>query len=165
MRRLATFSAALMLVGGCHFHPAPVPVSGDRSSIAELAGNWAGTYRGTVTDRSGSITFTIRASGDSAFGDVLMETPAGVPFLQPTDDPAIHRTHASGPRLLAVKFVHIVGGEVEGALEQYVAPDCDCVVTTKFTGRVQGDTIRGTFTTRGPMLTTQTGVWAVARNK
>ena len=163
--RFAIFGAAALLVGGCHYRPTPVPLSGDRSSIATLAGTWTGSYRGTETGRTGSITFTIKVSGDSAFGDVLMETPLGAPALQPVDDPTAHRAHASGARLLAVRFVDIFGGDVEGALEPYLAPDCDCTVVTRFTGRVFGDTIRGTFATRGRMIATQTGAWVVVRNK
>ena len=163
--RLTVIAAAALLVGGCSFRPTPVPLAGDRTSIIALAGTWTGTYRGTESGRTGNITFTIQVSGDTAFGDVLMESPPGIPVVQPADDPRAHQAHARGPRLLAVRFLDIVGGQVEGALEQYVAPDCDCTVFTTFTGYVRGDTVRGTFITRGRLIAAQTGVWAVARNK
>jgi hypothetical protein len=165
MSRLLLIGAAALLTGGCQFRSTPVPMSGDRSSIAALAGTWTGTYRGAQTERTGSITFTIRANADSAFGDVLMQAPPGAPTVQPADDPAMHRLHARRPQLLAIRFVAIHGGEVEGGLEPYIAPDCDCTVTTRFTGRVVGDTIRGTFVTRGALVGPQTGVWAVMREK
>ena len=83
--------------------------------------------------------------------------------IGPADDPATHRSHARGPQMLAVRFVDIHGGEVEGALEPYVAPDCACTVSTMFRGVVRGDTIRGTFLTRGRLINDQTGVWGVMR--
>ena len=165
MLRLLFVGAAALLVGGCHYQPTPVPMAGDRSTIVLLAGNWIGTYRGTQTDRSGSITFTIRSNADSAFGDVLMETPPGAPRITAADAPTIHKLHARSPQLLAIKFVAIYGGDIEGALEPYNAPDCDCIVTTRFTGRVVGDSISGTFMTRGALVGPQTGVWAVKRTK
>lgn len=163
--RFTAIAAAAAIVGACHYTPTPVPLSGERSSIHALAGTWTGTYRGTESGRTGSITFTIRSDADSAFGDVLMESAPGVSVVQPADDPRVHRAHVSNPRLLAIRFIDIIGGEVEGALEPYVAPDCDCTVTTRFTGRVIADTIRGTFITRGNMMAPQTGVWAVMRER
>ena len=157
--------AATALASGCHYRPTPVPVAGDPASITGLAGTWTGVYYGTESERTGSITFIMRASADSAFGDVLMEPPPGVRGPQPADGPAQHRTHASNPRLLAIRFVEVAGGALEGALEPYIAPDCDCTVTTTFSGTIRADTIRGTFITRAPMMTPQTGVWAVMRNK
>ena len=166
--RPAVIGIAAVLLSGCQFRPTPVPMSGDPASLAALAalaGTWRGTYRGTQSSRTGSITFTVRANGDSAFGDVLMEASTGMTVVHPADDPIAHRQHASQPRLLAVRFVEIVGGEVEGVLEPYVAPDCDCTVTTTFTGRVIADTVRGTFITRGRLIAPQTGVWAATRQR
>ena len=164
MTRLAVLAGAVLLAG-CHFKPTPVPIIGERTSIAAMAGTWSGVYHGTESGRTGSILFTIRVNADSAFGDVVMETPPGVSPIQTTDDPAAHRMHASASRALAIKFVEIAGGSVEGALEPYIAPDCDCVVTTTFTGVVRADTVRGTFVTRGRLMNPQTGVWSVMRSK
>jgi hypothetical protein len=85
--------------------------------------------------------------------------------IQAMDDPALHRTHASTSRALAIRFVEVAGGNVEGALEPYIAPDCDCVVTTTFTGSVSADTVRGTFITRGRLMNAQTGTWSVVRSR
>jgi hypothetical protein len=147
----------------CHPNPTPVPTYGHPSSIAALAGKWSGTYQGTQSGRNGSISFTIRVTGDSAYGDVLMDWPPGIPIVRPIDDPAAHRLHAPDARFLAIIFVAVGATEVEGALEPYVAPDCECTVRTVFGGQVRGDTIRGTFITRGAMLAPQTGVWIIVR--
>jgi hypothetical protein len=163
MKRMLIASAAA-LIAGCHYRPTPVPVAGDPPWIASLAGTWTGIYQGTESGRAGSITFTMRASGDSAFGDVMMDASESRVF-QPVDDPVQHRAHANSARLLAIRFVEVAGGRIEGALEPYIAPDCDCTVTTTFSGAVRADTIRGTFITQGRMLNRQTGVWSVTRSK
>src|SRR5881397_4256440 len=50
----------------------PVPLVGAKRDVAALAGHWEGSYSSAATGRSGSISFTLTASGDSAFGDVVM---------------------------------------------------------------------------------------------
>jgi hypothetical protein len=162
MRQPLVLGTALLLAA-CRYQLFPVPVSGERAAIASLAGEWVGDYRGRETARTGSIMFNIRAAGDSAFGDVLMATPGGGMYAT-VDSPAQHARHTREPELLAVSFVSVVGNEVSGAIEPYVAPDCECVVQTTFTGRITGDTIAGEFRTRGPSIPTQSGWWRVLRH-
>jgi hypothetical protein len=157
--------AALALVGAaCHYQPVPVPVQAEPGVLAALAGNWAGSYEGEQTGRTGSITFRITAKGDSAFGDVTMVPQSGV-LPHPVDTPAEHLRHASGPQLLSIAFVAIAGDRVRGTLEPYVAPDCQCRVVTTFTGTVQGDRITGSFITRTTDGVEQTGQWRVLRQQ
>src|SRR5256886_3075331 len=49
-----------------------VPVGGTAGEVAALAGQWEGSYASAATGRSGSISFTLSAGSDSAFGDVIM---------------------------------------------------------------------------------------------
>src|SRR5256886_5468755 len=49
-----------------------VPVGGTAGDMAALAGQWEGSYSSASTGRSGSISFTLSAGNDSAFGDVIM---------------------------------------------------------------------------------------------
>src|SRR2546430_3957423 len=49
-----------------------VPVGGTAGEVAALAGQWEGSYSSASTGRSGSISFTLSAGNDSAFGDVIM---------------------------------------------------------------------------------------------
>ena len=157
--------AGVVLAAACAYHPTPIPLSGDPWTIHALAGEWTGTWFGTQSGRSGTITFSMRAAGDSAFGDVLMAQPGGPPLVVAGDDPSRHRLHAQGPKFLAIKFVSVSVGEVRGQLEPYVSPDCDCVMRTTFTGRLRGDTVRGAFETRAPEIATQTGVWVIVRHR
>ena len=41
----------------------------------------------------------------------------------------------------------VEGGAVQGTMDPYHDPQCDCQVNTTFVGRISGDTIEGTFTT------------------
>src|SRR5437762_7670125 len=56
----------------CGASRSPVPLVGASTDINALTGAWAGDYSSAESGRSGSITFTLRAAGDSAFGDVVM---------------------------------------------------------------------------------------------
>jgi hypothetical protein len=164
MTRSLWVAAFVLASAGCHYQPVPVPVQADPGTLAALAGNWAGSYEGEQTGRTGSITFRITEKGDSAFGDVMMVPQSGV-LPHPVDTPAEHLRHAGGPQVLSIAFVAISGDRVRGTLEPYVAPDCQCRVVTTFTGAAQGDRITGTFTTRTADGVEQTGQWRVSRQQ
>lgn len=161
----AATAALVAATGSCTtaVKPAIVPVSADRASLAPLAGRWTGEYHGTQSGRSGSITFTLRPSGDSATGEVMMNENGTQNVVRPSDTPEAHRLHASSPQVLFIRFVAISNDEVYGKLEPYTAPDCDCVVSTGFTGQVRGDTVQGTFFTQWSTALEQSGVWRVVR--
>jgi hypothetical protein len=81
-------------------------------------------------------------------------TAGGVPIQNP----------AVASQVLTIKLVRVAGDTVSGVLDAYRDPTCDCAVVTAFTGNINGDTIDGTFTTRGsPANTPQTGTWRVKR--
>lgn len=163
--RLGSVVATIVLLGAaaCRYHPDPIPIQGARSEIARLAGTWVGEYSGTTSGRSGSITFTLKAGTDSAFGDVLMVPVGGGNPIAAADNPAQHRLHARSPQVLQVSFVAVADTRVSGTLEPYLAPDCQCVVRTTFTGSISGDVVEGTFVTRVPAGAEQGGRWKVMR--
>jgi len=150
-------------------NPAPsVPMSGARSEISSLAGRWEGTYSSEATGRSGSIVFELKSGDTVAKGDVLMvprgaNAPADSSKLPGTDEAL--RTM---PQVLTIHFVSASAGEVQGTMDPYRDPDCDCEVQTTFVGKPSGDTIEGTFTTTRsgadatPMAT---GRWSIVRKK
>lgn len=152
------------LLGGCRYRPAPVPLRGNPAELRLMAGHWDGEYRSIESGRAGSITFEISAAADSAFGDVLLTAPGALGPVIPIDLPEIHRLHAPSERLLSIRFVRVATGDVQGMLEPYRAPDCSCVVRTRFTGRVSADTIRGTFLTTLETGQQQQGSWRVWRS-
>ncbi len=162
--------AALLLTatqGACRYQQAPVQLQGAPAEIATMAGEWRGEFSSVESGRSGSIMFTVRAAGDSAFGDVLMTLAmqGGQPLIAADANTAQHLMHATSAELLRITFVHVARGEVEGRLEPYVAPDCKCVVTTTFRGTVlaNGEVINGTYVTSGAQGLHQEGRWTVRR--
>ena len=62
----------LLLLAACATSQSAVPVIGPAGDVSALTGEWAGDYSSNASGRSGSITFTLRAAADSAFGDVVM---------------------------------------------------------------------------------------------
>ena len=163
--RSAVSAAAAMLAfvaAGC-FQPSTVALQGTPGDIASLVGEWRGEYASAESRRSGSIMFTIVAGKDTAFGDVMMTPDMGEPVVAADARTGIHRAHASAPDVLRARFVAIDGNVVRGELEPYIAPDCQCVVTTVFRGVLQGDRIEGAYVTRGDGGLQREGRWYVAR--
>ena len=163
MRTRIIVGVAILFLG-CAYRPDPVPVAGSASAIQNLAGTWVGEYQGTESGRSGSITFIISARGDSAFGDVMMMSGANTTALRPVHGAEAHMAHVRSSSALRIDFVAVSDGGLSGSLESYIAPDCNCQVTTTFTGRQRDNTIEGTFVTRGSNVE-QRGTWRVTRNR
>ena len=164
------FTTSLVAVAlACASKPTPVTISGDPSDRASLAGKWSGEYQSPSTGRTGSIVFNLSASGDAANGDVVM-IPRGygkalMPFNQGTAAGAAMQ-NTNNSQVLTIKLVRVSGDTVSGVLDAYRDPQCDCPVETTFTGRLSGDTIEGTFTTRGTQANApQTGTWRVKRTR
>ncbi len=142
----------------CASKPTPITISGDSGARASLAGKWAGEYNSPATGRSGSIVFNLSPSGDSASGDVVM-VPRGY------GRPLLPYGNAANTAIGATQTGANSRDTVSGVLDAYRDPECDCPVQTTFTGRISGDTIDGTFTTRGAQSNSgQTGTWQVKRS-
>ena len=162
-RAVAAVAAAVVLAA-CAANPDPVPLVGARSELDALAGEWTGEYSGG-TSGGGSIALTITAGADTAHGDVLMTpTVSGRPVTA-AEDPNEHVRHARSSEVLRIAFVRVgSGGEVQGRLEPYTSPECNCRVSAVFTGRVQdGNRIVGTFRTTDPNGYNRDGNWSVRK--
>lgn len=150
------------LLVACGGAQSPVPVVGRATDISKLAGEWLGEYSSAESGRSGSISFTLKAGSDTAFGDVVM-TPrfAGAGPASATGQPA--PIQATSPAI-DIRFVRVMGGQVSGALAPYTDPTCKCPLHTTFVGRLVGDTLSGTYTSRRENASdTQQGRWRVVR--
>ncbi len=166
-RLLLTSLAAVALA--CASKPTPITVTGDTSDRTSLAGKWAGEYQSSATGRSGSIVFNLSPSGDAASGDVVMIPrdygKALLPYSQASaSGSAMQNTNTS--QVLTIKVVRVSGDTVSGVLDAYRDPQCDCPVLTTFIGTLNGDTIDGTYSTRGTQANApQTGTWRVKRSR
>lgn len=151
MRRIAreriAWIAAIAVTAGaaatCAYNPPPVPVSGDRETLGYLAGEWAGSYTGVESGRTGSLFFRLAARSDTAYGDVLIDRFHPMHGPDELEEPPGMRS----PPLLTIRFVRASGDTVYGTLDAYEDPDCGCRVQTTFTGRIVRDRLEGRFTT------------------
>jgi hypothetical protein len=156
----------ILALGACGASRSPVPLVGASSDVGALTGEWAGDYSSAESGRSGSITFTLRAAGDSAFGDVIMIPSAwGRPLAPWREQIAGGGGANQSPRstVLTIRFVRVEHGHVSGNLDPYADPQTGARLLTTFSGEVNGNTIAGTYTTRLPSGDTQTGRWTVQR--
>jgi hypothetical protein len=162
MRRVMFVGFAAALAAGCQSHSMPVRLQGDATAIASLAGRWTGEYWGGAGGRGGSLAFTLRSGSDSLYGDVTMVDPKGQQ-LRPADPMEVHQTHAQSAQGLRIDFASIRADSVRGTLEPYIAPDCNCIVSSTFFGKVQGDRITGRFETRNAGRVLAEGSWEMKR--
>ena len=147
MRRVMVVGLAAVLAAGCQSHSMPVRLQGDPIAIASLAGRWTGEYWGGAGGRGGSLAFTLRSGSDSLYGDVTMVDAKGQQ-LRPADPMNVHQIHVASAQGLRIDFASIRADSVRGTLEPYIAPDCNCIVSSTFFGRVQDNRITGRFETR-----------------
>jgi hypothetical protein len=163
MRRTLLGGLAVALAIGCRTVPQmPVQLQGDPTSIAWLAGSWSGQYWGGAGGRGGSLSFLLRSGTDSLYGDVTMLDPHGQQ-LRPADPTDVHALHVHSPQQLRIDVIRVQADSIRGVLEPYVAPDCECTVTTTFTGRVAGDRITGSFQSRAGGRVRAEGSWEMTR--
>jgi len=164
--RAALLAAALLAASACHYKPTPVVLYASPGDVISLAGNWEGTYQGKESERTGTISFTIEPGKDTAYGDILMEAPPRYQFIAADVASGEHRMHSRAPEVLRITWVGLHRGYVEGALEPYIAPDCQCTVKTVFSGSVTDDglVIKGEFVTTGVSVR-QTGTWTVRKTR
>ena len=155
-------------VTACVEQPAPraIAIDAEVADTFVLEGDWSGRYWSVDTGRSGRIRFSLTAADDRAYGDVLM-----LPAMQGENEEAgtlvpANRGEAASPETLAIEFVRIDASSesVSGTLEPYRDPDCDCIVSTTFTGVVSRDSIEGTFVMQaGGSHPLRRGKWVVER--
>ena len=155
---------ALLAMMACQSTPEVVPVVGTSSDVSSLVGEWNGEYDGGASGRSGSIVFVLRSATDTAHGDVLMIPRTSGETV--TAEARHGQLQLRSNQVLKIAFVRVANGEVTGTLDPYTDPDCKCTVQTTFTGRVRGNTIEGTFVTRGSQLPReQSGRWRVTKRE
>ena len=165
MARLATLLPILAFtITACGTSQTPVPLVGASTDVSALTGEWAGEYSSGESGRSGSITFTLRASDDSAFGDVVMiPTGLGRPVKPYSEEPVAGSNTPSPTTVLKIRFVRVEQGRVSGTLDAYADPQTGERLFTTFTGELKGNTIEGTYTTRLQTGVTQIGRWSVQK--
>ena len=164
MRTLLALVVLSASLGACaeRSEPPRVGVSATPDDVRVLGGTWEGEFW-SEDGAGGPIRFTLTAEQGQAVarGDV---TVLGRPIrdaLRPANAPSESLT---GTRDIGFVSVDATTETVSGTMEPYRDPECDCIVTTTFTGRVSRDRIRGTFLTRGGAAQVpRVGGWEVRR--
>lgn len=165
MFRVVSVVILAAAASACAARQATVPVVGAAGDVSALAGQWAGDYSSPQSGRAGSISFTLRASGDSAFGDVVMVPSGTGRALLPWrgEGMSTGAQQRPQPEVLTINFVRVEAGQVSGTLAPYADPETGARLVTTFSGAMSGNQITGTYTTRLPNGDTQTGRWTVQR--
>ncbi len=158
MTRGWALGAAVLMAAGCAGPGMPIPVQGP---VEPLVGHWVGEYRSPDTGRDGSIVFTLSAGADTAWGDVVMMPADYARNPQVTPNARIDRP---GPQVLRISFVRCEGNEITGWIDPYPDPDTGEQVRTAFDGVIQGNELRGTFTSYLVQSSRRvSGTWSVRR--
>ena len=139
--RLAVPVVLAVILTACSAAPTPSPVSVDANQQ------------------------DLNAEQGAVSGTVLMFPKGRSSAMEPADRQASPSTSAPrGGQPLSIRFIVVEDGVVSGTLEPYKDPDCDCLLSTTFTGRVHGDVIQGSFVSHGgPGRVAQDGRWKVTR--
>ena len=163
-RWLLIVCAGALAVSACASKSSPVPVLGSVEELAAVCGVWVGEYQDASSTRAGSIRFSLEAGSDTASGDVLMIAPGRDRSFTPQADRYRDAPRRESPRRLMISFVRITQGRIQGRLEPYYDPECDCTVETVFIGKLSDDLLEGTYQSYlGGRSSPRTGQWRAAR--
>lgn len=160
----AVFAASTV---ACAARSPSIELTSNDFDLNPLVGEWRGDYNSPVTGRTGTIAFTLRAGEGAASGNVVM-IPRADSLLTDEERQALGSTAAGGRSVLKIRFVRKEGGTVNGTLDPYRDPDCNCTVNTVFQGTFRdARTIEGTFTTvpSAPGGNVTSGSWRAVRVK
>lgn len=136
---LVAFALAALSTGACGGFQTAIPVTGPDSDRASLVGHWEGEFVGAVGRRTGIVDFDLTEPADTAFGVVVLIPHDPRPPEVVRDDPR----PMSQP--LEIEFIEIDDGMVRGALRLYRDPFDDGRIRTTFQGRLEGDSVSGTY--------------------
>lgn len=169
MSRASTIARAVLAAStlACASRSPSIELTSSDFDLTPLVGEWRGDYSSAATGRTGTIAFTLRAGEGAASGNVVM-IPRADSLLTDEEREALASTSSGGKSVLKINFVRKEGGSVNGTLDPYRDPDCECVVNTTFHGVFRdARTIEGTFTTvpSAPGGSVTTGKWRAVRVK
>jgi hypothetical protein len=158
-------TAVACAASSCATTAAEIPLRGSPSGYKQLAGEWSGTYQSRATGRTGSIRFVLVDGEDHAHGDVVMTSMITTGLPPPyAAGPSRYQPHAETHTYLTIRFVRVSGAEIQGVLEPYREPACDCEILTTFYGELTEDRIDGLYVSR-IADSIATGEWQVTRKR
>jgi hypothetical protein len=170
--RSLTFSLLLLAAVACRVPTTsgPVPVQGSASERHLLAGEWSGRYWSEATGRHGIIRFVLPERADTGFGDVEITFSPTLRLTHdaPSADPTIGSADELDPHpttVINIRVVVVEADSLRGTMALYWDPDCNCQAQTVFEGKISGNQITGTFTSRRGASDRRllTGAWRAER--
>lgn len=167
MQRVVPIAGLAASMVACATKTPGTEVTASDFDLNPLVGEWRGNYSSAQTGRTGTIAFTLRAGQSSASGNVVI-IPRPDSLLTPAEREMLSNVSNPGRTAVSIHFLRKEGGNVNGTLDSYRDPDCDCMVTTTYQGTfTDGRTIEGTYTTvpSTPGSSVTGGKWRVIRVK
>ena len=144
----------------------PIELQGTPGSTAALVGEWDGSFESRAARRTGSIWFRLVAGEDHAHGDVLMKSDREpLPYARYWPGGSMREHSREAQTFLSIHFVRIAGQAIDGVLDPYWDPSCDCRALTSFSGWLFENRITGNFFTHFDDDTFVTGSWHVTRRR
>jgi len=145
--------------------PPPVPVQGTHDDVMVLSGEWSGRYWSKATGRHGTIRFSLPEHANTGFGEVEITFSPSLRLLH--DAAAKDELEPKPCTVIDITLVRVEGGQVRGTMAPYWDPDCNCRARTVFEGKLSGNRITGTFSSRRESSDRRilTGQWRVNREQ
>jgi len=130
-------------------------------------GDWRGDY---VADSSGaphgSLSFGLVAGNNDAHGSLSINAAGADRAYERYRSESSVSSADTTPHveLPAIQFVRLQGSLVSGTIDAYVDPECQCPAIMTLRGKLDGDTIDGTFrATYDGRKPDMTGKWSAKR--
>jgi hypothetical protein len=165
-----TLAVALALLApavSCRVIPqaSPVPVQGAREAVQTLSGDWTGRYWSQETGRHGIIRFALPEQADTGYGEVEITFSPSLHLLRATAD-TDEIAQPKPSTTIDIRVVRVENDRVQGTIAPYWDPDCDCRARTVFEGKLSGNRITGSFSTRRESADRRTlaGKWQAERS-
>ena len=140
-------------------------VSGTTFDIAQLTGTWEGNFDSTVTQRSGTITLELNQEGQREVGSILLQYQKKHPKVHAPKGHNIKKTGTyTKTKPLSVEFIAIEDGKISGTVTPYLDPIFSRKIFSTYEGKLIGNRIEGTYTSRiGQNGNSFTGSWWAVR--
>ncbi|MGR9105806.1 MAG: hypothetical protein ACU843_02645 [Gammaproteobacteria bacterium] len=135
------------------------PVKEAKVDFSQFGGIWEGEYTSPATHRSGQVFLDLEASGEKAFGGIVMH--AAESGSEGTNKVSYSEAKSSKTVPLSIEFVQAEEGKIQGIVAPYQDPMFDNnTMYATFEGKMEGKVMLGTFAVKiGDTGNYYSGTW------